>query len=294
MLSLKNTAKFVYHNTNIFDEIVYRNKVNKISIEDRNLIAKNTVYKDCHKGERCFILGNGPSIRELDFYKLKDEYVFTVNQLSRLDNFYELNTNYHMWSDERFFDLDATRHEDMELLEVMKKVKGKSNPVVFYKVFAKKMIDSYLLHDILNISYFDDVYIPNTTDKLKFVDYSKPVPVFPTVIHYLICLSVYMGFKEIYLLGCDCTGFVSIANNYMNGNNFNYSYDVSENEKKRMKRVNSKITISEELAWYADIFAIYEKLNKYCRNNGVNLYNSTKGGLLDCISRKDIKTVLKK
>ena len=31
------------------------------------------------KGERCFIIGNGPSLNELDLNKIKDEYAFGVN-----------------------------------------------------------------------------------------------------------------------------------------------------------------------------------------------------------------------
>jgi len=37
--------------------------------------------KDIHKGERCFIIGNGPSLRETDLRKLRGEFTFGLNRI---------------------------------------------------------------------------------------------------------------------------------------------------------------------------------------------------------------------
>lgn len=37
-------------------------------------------YKSLHKGERCFLVGNGPSLGKLDLRKLEGELAFTVNR----------------------------------------------------------------------------------------------------------------------------------------------------------------------------------------------------------------------
>ncbi len=37
--------------------------------------------KDKYKGERCFIIGNGPSLRQTDVAKLKNEYTFGMNRI---------------------------------------------------------------------------------------------------------------------------------------------------------------------------------------------------------------------
>jgi hypothetical protein len=37
-------------------------------------------YKNLHKGERCFLVGNGPSLSKLDLTKLEGELAFTVNR----------------------------------------------------------------------------------------------------------------------------------------------------------------------------------------------------------------------
>jgi hypothetical protein len=37
--------------------------------------------KNQHRGERCFIIGNGPSLRETDISKLKHEFTFGMNRI---------------------------------------------------------------------------------------------------------------------------------------------------------------------------------------------------------------------
>jgi hypothetical protein len=47
----------------------------------RNSIARLVSLKDIHRGKRCFIIGNGPSLRKTDVSKLKGEYTFGMNRI---------------------------------------------------------------------------------------------------------------------------------------------------------------------------------------------------------------------
>jgi hypothetical protein len=38
-------------------------------------------YRDIHKGKRCFIIGNGPSLRQMDLTHLRDEFTFGLNRI---------------------------------------------------------------------------------------------------------------------------------------------------------------------------------------------------------------------
>ena len=38
-------------------------------------------FKDLHREQRCFIIGNGPSLKNTDVSKLKDEYTFGMNRI---------------------------------------------------------------------------------------------------------------------------------------------------------------------------------------------------------------------
>ena len=269
--------------------------ISQLDKELQDSIRSNEQYRNLHKGKRCFVLGSGPSLKTLDFSVLKNEYVFTVNQLPRDADFYKLHSNYHFWSDRLFFELSNEREEDRELLDVMKSVKNADNsPTVFYEATAYRMIKDNHLDKELDIHYFVHGDYPYRNQYLNenLVELTTVLPRFSTVIHYLICVAVYMGFSEIYLLGCDCTGFLVAANNRMNmADKAPYSYDISPNEKKRAERISRERSIRDELASQVAIFDEYGFLHSYCERNGVKLYNATDGGLLDSIPRRSLKEI---
>ena len=261
-----------------------------------NAVKSNREFKDIHLGERCFILGNGPSIKALDFSLLEKEIVFTVNQMPRKLQFEKLKTNYHVWADERFFNIDESRPEDVELLNIMKSVNTSGNhPVVFYKSSAKKMIERFGLSDELEIKYFNEVYVSNVYEALNAgIDLTTAIPSFSTVIQYVICIAIYMGFKEIYIIGCDCTGFISTAQQKMNmAEKSLYAYDITENDKKRMQRNFTKNSIRDELAWYVNLFDTYGTIARYAQDKNIKIYNAGEGGLLECYPRIKLNSILK-
>lgn len=47
----------------------------------RDSVERLAAFKDKYKGERCFIIGNGPSLKNTDTSKLKDEYTFGMNRI---------------------------------------------------------------------------------------------------------------------------------------------------------------------------------------------------------------------
>ena len=269
-----------------------RKKFHKVSYL-QELLKQNEQFKDKYKGKRCFVLGNGPSLKKIDFKLLENEFTFTVNQLPRNDRFSQLKTNVHLWSDWRFFDLHRDNEEEMELLNVMKAVNTENNrPLVFYKMEAYNMIQKFELDKYLDIFYYDEVLPVEVLP--KYIDFTKLVPQFRTVVHYAISLAVYMGFSEIYLLGCDCSGFISNAETKLGSAEKSlYGYNVSENEKKRMEKVAEKMSLRDELQLYVNLFDDYEKMKAYCQSYGVKLYNATGTTLLESVPRVEFDTIIK-
>ena len=47
----------------------------------RASIRQLAALKDTYKGERCFIIGNGPSLKQTDVSKLKNEFTFGMNRI---------------------------------------------------------------------------------------------------------------------------------------------------------------------------------------------------------------------
>ncbi len=47
----------------------------------KDTINRLAALKDAHRGERCFILGNGPSLAKTDLSRLKNEYTIGMNRI---------------------------------------------------------------------------------------------------------------------------------------------------------------------------------------------------------------------
>lgn len=88
-------------------------------------------------------------------------------------------------------------------------------------------------------------------------DIDKGMYAFGTVTNIAIAIAMYMGYKEVYLIGCDCSNL-----------NKHVVNDVSDAEK------------SDEKA--AEIAAIqikgYRNMRRIAEDNCIKIYNSTRGG----------------
>ena len=288
--------------TRKFYELIGMRNTNKVKRftsglkkEVKEELSLNSKFHNIHQNERCFIVGSGPSVSKIDFKKLANEYTFTVNQFSRFDNFQDLKTNYHVLTDERIFKLDENKEEDLERLKYFEKLKDSSNDIqCFAKLSAKDYIEHSKYLKDLNINYILDGLTFHDGYSLGF-DITKQIPWFPTVIDYCIFIAMYMGFKEIYLLGCECTGFLrvsSIGDNKDN-NNFYYGYKISKNEEVKLKKHLDIYGVADELEIWGKIFRYYEYFERLARENNIKIINSTDGGILYTFERKDLDKVLK-
>lgn len=251
----------------------------------------NHELENIHKGKRCFVIGNAPSLNTQDLSVLKDEIVLTVNQISRNKQFKSLNTNYHFWADPGFFK-ENSKEGDKELLEVMMSVNTEGNrPICFFPLEAKEFVSKKKLDQILNVRYFVPGHI--LFDQYKKIDFSGMIPGMNTVVQYAIMLGIYMGCTEIYLLGCDCTGILSYIETKTDSGNFEYAYDISQAEAERMKAMLGGVSCEQTFYGWAKIFEGYRLLGEYCKKRGIQLINSTNGGILDCLPRKKFENVVK-
>ena len=252
------------------------------TVEKRKLIKNNVKFKNAHYGERCFIVGNGPSIKGQDLSKLSNEYTFMVNQAMRMPIYNAIKPQFHILADPRYYNLNNKLEEDREVIELIKSLSTNPELICFFPINAFEFVRQNNLDDKLNISYF---MAANTFYEgiKKEINLAKTIYASPTVIQFGIQIALYMGFSDIYLLGCDMTGFEEIRN-VDNSMQSAYAYQLTENEKKRMLR--STMHNGEELFYaYARNYTIYRIMNSYCTKRSVNLYNATKGGLLDNLKR---------
>lgn len=260
----------------------------------KELLNQNKAFRNKHEGERCFILGNGPSLKEDNLKLLQGETVFTVNQSYRNPDFLSIAPKYHFWVDRNFFNIDKGRPEDMELLECMKKCARSTDDIVcFYPIeqydFVKEnelLIDNrtFFIKPILHMGNVNAF-----TSDLSNLTYS-----FGTVVQNVIVSAIYMGFSEIYLLGCDSTGIINTLNASLKKANDEYGYQVSDNEKLRMERMVARSKVSDYAYSYYMTLKGFNYLQNVCEIKGVSLINCSATTVLDMIPRKRLAEVLKK
>ena len=254
-------------------------------------MSRNKTLKDVHKGKRCFIIGNGPSLKHHDLNKLTNEYVFTVNYMMKSDCFKILNSNYHLFFDPIVFDLNPEKEDDKEKLELIAKT-NKTNPDMTYIIPYRRRTSFLKLfpdHKFVFI-YNYKTYTPLLK---KSSSLHRITPGFQNVIVYAINTALYMGFKEIYLLGVDMTGFLEYFEYNKINDQWGHSYSKTEKEKEKILKVLIDNNIDNEfyLKTYGKTFEHLKVMQNNVLAKNAKLLNASGHGALDFIPRVDYEKI---
>mgnify|MGYP000822413595 FL=1 len=115
-----------------------------------------------------------------------------------------------------------------------------------------------------------------------------------TVLSLAAELAFHMGFKEIYLLGVDCTNPHAAGGHFIE----NYSSkEVAEADLSRIKtRMKSTNVSTKEIGEHIidRSLEVYKRLNTYAKKHGIKIYNATRGGNLEIFPRVDFDSIEKK
>lgn len=257
--------------------VLTQNGLMKASLE------KNIRFKGIHAGKRCFIIGNGPSIKDQNLSLLNKEITFTVNQISRAAFFESINTQYHLWADPNFFKTEFTCEGDYQLLELMKSL-PKGTESFFPYSYAHKYIEKYDLDKYMNINFYE----PNKlVGEYEDIDFTSCVRVGFSVVQYAIQLAAYMGFKEIYLLGCECTTILNVINARTKlYESETHGYEVDNIEKERAYQMYMSLPMTAYYESELNLLHEYSVIHRYCKKRGIKVINCTPGGVLDEFARE--------
>lgn len=245
----------------------------------RKILIKNKEYKNKYLGERCFILGNGPSLNKHDLKPLKNEHVFTVNGMTISKEFDLIQPEFHIM-------VDSTRLDEKNeiFLQNMKDLANKKNPPIgIFPVIFKDYFKKYDFDKKLKIIY---VYPRKKTRKINNIDFTKIIPSYQNVVNIALYIAIYLGFRKIYLVGCDMTGFVNV---YDENENIDFGGHFYEKDNKRevkyMTELHRQRTNEFMLKAYGYVFELFRLTQEYALKNDIKIYNATKGGTLDVFPR---------
>ena len=229
-------------------------------------------YKDLHKGERCFIIGNGPSLTPEDLDKLKGEVCFAANRIYLLFNRTQWRPTYFVISDAKFL---ALCHREIR--------EAVSCPI-FYAYPAALDIEDFALRGehFYSLDGTADWY-PNEHLKVGFSEAPFILNWGATVTYDSMQLAAYMGFREIYLLGMD---------HMMSNVLYRDGRIVSTGGQDHfLKEYNLKEVYYNGYMGIDLIECAYRTAKRYFEEHGGHIYNATRGGKLEIFDRVDFDSL---
>ena len=229
--------------------------------------------KGIHEGKRCFIIGNGPSLRSADLDMLKGEYTFASNRIFKIFDQTSWRPTYYLSVDDRVLkeiQPDLVKHELGHMF--LKYTECTLN------LPTNKLTKIYDRNLVLNIN---GNFHKNTSIYVS-EDVSDIVCDGGTVTFNALQLAIYMGFKELYLLGVD--------------NKFSHTIDASGH-----LNIDTSVQDYFDGGRYADgnLAAIdkmefaYVIAKEYCDTHGIKIYNATRGGRLEVFERVNLDELFK-
>lgn len=143
---------------------------------------KLSKFKNVHEGEDCFVIGNGPSLNNMDLRLLNNYYTFGLNKIYLIFSRQDLTITYHVCVNPLVI---KQSKKDIENLKCPSFISFRPGIINGYKgnniYFIENSGDIQFCKDIIN----------------DFISCSY------TVTYTALQLAYYMGFKRVFLIGVD-------------------------------------------------------------------------------------------
>ncbi|MCR5635631.1 MAG: DUF115 domain-containing protein [Clostridiales bacterium] len=227
--------------------------------------------KDIHKGERCFVIGNGPSLAAEDLNTLakNNEITFGMNRIYKIFDKTDWRPTYYACEDVNIF------HDSIDEINAL------SSKIKFIPINVKwfngiKIKDAY---------YFKANYNRELDFPYSFsTEIDKQLDSRGTVTFTCMCIAAYMGFKEIYLLGVD--------HNYRVTINELGETVVDENSKDYFCEGYDDDIKDQVIHDMRNNTRCYNLAKQFAEKNGIKIYNATRGGKLEIFERMDFDKLI--
>ncbi len=257
-------------------KLTLRGYLQKLPFIKNNNTKRIESFHNKYKGKRCFLIGNGPSLRLADLNMLKDEICFGCNMIYKVFERTDWRPTFLCASDR------VVAQAAAEQLQ--------SHP-------ESTLWVSRTAYDLMKYKGDNLIYVSNLRKETYYVHGNMTeyyVPSIATVMTFMIELAMYMGFSEIYLLGVDFTIGRGKNDHFMN------SYrdkEMTNLEHKKMRNLfkGENIGVHEaQIRFEGRALFAYEQLEAYAKKHGYHVYNATRGGMLEVFERANLDEVVAK
>ena len=248
-------------------------------------LKKNIELKDKYNNKRIFILGSGSSILLYDLKVLNSEYVMTQNSFHMHKDISYVDPNIHC-----VVPYYQSNKEISIWVDYIADMKARMpNSLFLWGLNTKALIDKYH-EDISEKSYYIRTKYNLLTLKKAKVNISKTIMTIPTVLTQCLTVAIYLGFKEIYLLGFDLDQIC-----HTNDQTYGRFYGMSKiTETEFEKYANQRLDVETTDGWYT--WWLMNKqfflIKHFADQNNISIVNGTQGGILSYFKREPIENII--
>ena len=245
--------------------IIYRAYIIPFIFKSRYKELKQ--FKNIHCNKRCFIVATGPSFTIEDINLIKGEISFSMNSIYKVFDKTDWRPDYY-----GIVDGDVFRRIKDELVNI--KLSSSFYPDKYIN-WNQEGGFAVPLRQGIGYNAFVRKIIPKRfwTSSLS-TDISKLVYEGTSVVHFLMQIVFYMGFKEVYLIGTDC----------------NFFGDTKHSSLLNYKGSDHMGNSAEDI--YNGLMDDYRLALEYANKNGIKIFNASRGGMLEMFPRVQLEQVL--
>ena len=262
-----------------YNRAVERREENRWRIHESRRLAP---LKNRYFGQRCFIMGNGPSLNEMELDRFANEHVWCTNRAYLLFDRISWRPGFYTSGDRRV--VPDIADELSELPKILPKT------MFFWPLAVRRAAG---LPPSSNVYWFREEMVDlESAQKRGFSRDCADYVVHPcTVTITALQLASYLGFDPIYLIGCD-TNYVIPKSTKVDKEN---DYLLTSTEDDDPNHFDSSY-FGTGAKWHSPhpeyMLRHYECVEEMCRPEGPRIFNATVGGKLEVFPRVNYLDVL--
>jgi hypothetical protein len=243
------------------------------------LLRPNKALKNRHAGHhRCFVIGNGPSLKTQNIRLLKDEICIAANSFFLHPDHATVAPAYWCIGDPDYSSGEANA---LSWLKNLEEKSGKA--VMFFHPNAAATLKGHRLFQDRAVHFISAGLDCDNVGQVD-LDLSKQINVGRCTVSCLsLPLAIYLGFREIYLIGCDANWHVSDPHQslhfYETNPHFKH-WDTNAGTRAKMG-----VSAEQDLFAMSLAFKSHRLLRDKALAANVKIINATAGGQLDVYPR---------
>lgn len=248
---------------------------------------------------KLFVLGNGPSLaaniaNDIDLLTAPDIDSLAVNFAGNTTEFTALRPRYYLLMDPHFFACPSTDPNVPRLISNLNSLV--TWPMTLFIPTGRRAAELGISNPNIDIATFNPIGVEGFSWLFNWaISSRRGMPRPRNVLIPAIMAGIWMGYKEIYILGADHSWLKTLDVNEENVvcSVQPHFYQDGEEEHRRVATMFRDIKLHELLYSFHLAFKGYHAIAPYAQAHGVKIYNATPDSYIDAFPRRQISTLRK-